>query len=100
MGALVDTVKGFASGGGGGGGAAAVDPYMGFFAVAAAIAIGFMGWSFLGVRSDAEELAVQVEVGVPGKSFDFLDLPLEFEKRAFESQTIIETVGRLAAARL
>jgi Tfp pilus assembly protein PilN len=64
VGAIVDAVKGLASGGGGGGGGSAIDPYTGFFAVAAAIALGFMGWSFMGVRGEAEELTVQVEAAV------------------------------------
>ncbi len=47
--------------GGGGGGADAVDRYMLFFGVAAAIAIGYVGYSFMGVRGDAEELEVRLE---------------------------------------
>jgi len=37
------------------------DGYVIFFAVAAAIAIGYMGWSLLSVRADAEELQVRLE---------------------------------------
>ncbi len=47
--------------GGGGGGSGSIDPYMGFFAVAAAIAIGYMGWSYAGLRGETEELGVLVE---------------------------------------
>jgi Tfp pilus assembly protein PilN len=47
--------------GGGGGGGMPGDPYQLFLAGAAAIAIGYMAWSFLGVRGDAEELAVRLE---------------------------------------
>ena len=45
----------------GGGGGDAADRYMVFFGVAAAIAIGYMGWSFMGVRAEAEELGVRLE---------------------------------------
>ena len=45
----------------GGGGGDVGDPYVIFFAVAAAIAIGYMGWSFMSVRSEAEDLAVRLE---------------------------------------
>lgn len=43
------------------GGGDAGDPYVIFFAVAAAIALGYMGWSFLRVRGEAEDLAVRLE---------------------------------------
>jgi Tfp pilus assembly protein PilN len=45
----------------GGGGGEAVDRYMAFFAVAAAIAIGYVGYTFMGVRGDREELEVRLE---------------------------------------
>lgn len=45
----------------GGAGGEAVDRYMAFFAVAAAITIGYVGYSFMGVRGDAEELGVRLE---------------------------------------
>jgi Tfp pilus assembly protein PilN len=45
----------------GGGGGDAADRYVIFFAVAAAISIGYMGYSFLGVRSEREELGVRFE---------------------------------------
>jgi Tfp pilus assembly protein PilN len=63
LGALVNSVKGMASVGGGGGGSS-VDPYTGFFAFAAAIAIGVMGFLFMDVRSEAEELGVQLETAI------------------------------------
>jgi Tfp pilus assembly protein PilN len=44
-----------------GGGGGDTDPYIIFFAVAAAIGIGVMGWSFMSVRSEAEELQVRLE---------------------------------------
>jgi len=50
--------------GGGGGGGSSIDPYIGFFTAAAAIAVVYMGWSFMAVRSTAEELDVQVEAAV------------------------------------
>lgn len=46
---------------GGGAGGEAVDRYVVFFAVAAAIAIGYMGYTFMSVRSQAEELDVALE---------------------------------------
>jgi Tfp pilus assembly protein PilN len=45
----------------GGGAGAGVDRYMAFFAVAAAISIGYVAWSFLGVRGENEELEVRLE---------------------------------------
>jgi Tfp pilus assembly protein PilN len=45
----------------GGGGGDAADRYVIFFAVAAAISIGYMGYSFLSVRSEREELGVRLE---------------------------------------
>ena len=44
-----------------GGGGDAPDRYMLFFAASAMIAIGYMGWSFLSVRAEAEELQVRLE---------------------------------------
>jgi Tfp pilus assembly protein PilN len=51
----------FSFGDGSGGGAAAMDRYVLFFAAAAAIAVGYIGYSFMGVRGQAEELQVQLE---------------------------------------
>lgn len=51
-------------GGGGGGGGSATDPYQVFFAIAAAVAIGYMGYSFMSLRSETEELQVQLETAV------------------------------------
>ena len=45
----------------GGAGGESVDRYMAFFAVAAAISIGYVAWSFLGVRGENEELGVRLE---------------------------------------
>ena len=45
----------------GGGGGDRPDPYILFFAGALIVALGYMGWSFLGVRSEAEELGVRLE---------------------------------------
>jgi Tfp pilus assembly protein PilN len=42
-------------------GGEAADGYVIFFALAAAIAIGYMGWSLLSVRAEAEELQVRLE---------------------------------------
>lgn len=44
-----------------GGGGEAVDRYMAFFAVAAAITIGYVAYTFMGVTGDAEELEVRLE---------------------------------------
>ena len=45
----------------GGGGGEAIDRYMAFFAVAAAIAIGYVAYTFMGVSGDREELEVRLE---------------------------------------
>jgi Tfp pilus assembly protein PilN len=45
----------------GGGASAGVDRYVAFFAVAAAITLGYVAWSFMGVRSENEELEVRLE---------------------------------------
>lgn len=58
----LDALKNLRSGGGGGGGSA--DPYQIFFAIAAAIAIGYMGYSFMSMRSETEDLQVQLETAV------------------------------------
>ena len=44
-----------------GGGGEAMDRYVMFFPAAAAIAIGYIGYTFLGVRNEAEELEVMIE---------------------------------------
>ena len=44
-----------------GGGGDARDPYALFFAAAAAILLGYVAYSFLGVRSEREELEVRLE---------------------------------------
>lgn len=59
-----DAIKNLGRRSGGGGGGGGVDPYQGFFAVAAALAIGYMGFSFMSLRSQAEELNVQLEAAV------------------------------------
>ena len=46
---------------GGGGGGDARDPYVLFFAAAAAILLGYVAYSFLGLRSEREELEVRLE---------------------------------------
>lgn len=43
---------------GGGGG---LDPYVIFFAVAAVLGLGYVGWSFLATRAEAEDLQVRLE---------------------------------------
>jgi Tfp pilus assembly protein PilN len=61
---LVDGLKSLRSGGGGGGGGGSMDPYQLFFAGAASIALGYMVFQFLGLRSETEELQVQLDVAV------------------------------------
>jgi len=51
-------------GGGGGGGGSSVDSYQAFFAIAAAITIGYVGFTFFSLRSETEELNVQLEAAV------------------------------------
>jgi type IV pilus assembly protein PilN len=50
--------------GGGGGGGSAVDPYQAFFAVALAITLGYAGFTFMSLRSETEELGVQLEAAI------------------------------------
>jgi len=45
----------------GGGGGEAMDRYVMFFAAAAAIAMGYIGYTFLGVRGQTEELELRLE---------------------------------------
>ena len=45
----------------GGGAGEGVDRYVAFFAVAAAITIGYVAWSFMGVRNEHEELQVRLD---------------------------------------
>lgn len=47
--------------GGAGGAGGARDPYTLFFAAAAAIAIGYVGYTFMGVNGEREELEVRLE---------------------------------------
>jgi Tfp pilus assembly protein PilN len=46
---------------GGGGGGDRPDPYLLAFVGALVIALGYAGWTFLGVRGEAEELGVRLE---------------------------------------
>ncbi len=69
----------------GGGGGDTPDPYMIFFAVAAAVGVGYMGWAFLGVTNEAEELEVRVEE--------------ERQEDSIRFQAIIEQTNRLTARR-
>ena len=72
---LAAALKGLRSGGGGGGssGSSAVDPYMGFFAVALSVTIGYTAWAYLGVNGQQEELQVRIEEEVQD-STRFADL--------------------------
>jgi len=60
----LDALKNLGGGGGGGG----VDPYQLFFAGAMVVALGYMGYSFMSVRSEAEELAATLETAVADSS--------------------------------
>lgn len=60
----LDALKNLRPGGGGGGGAGGPDPYQLFFAGAAVLALGYMGFSFFSMRSETEELQVQLEQSV------------------------------------
>jgi Tfp pilus assembly protein PilN len=51
----------FSRGRGGGGGGAPTDRYAVFFAVATALALGYVGYTFWSTRTAATELAVQLE---------------------------------------
>jgi len=60
---FVDSLKSL-RGGGGSGGSAKADPYQLFFAGAAIVAFGYIGFAFFGLRSETEELGVQLDVAV------------------------------------
>jgi Tfp pilus assembly protein PilN len=60
---LVESLKGLRGSGGGGGGSG-LDPYQGFFAGAAILAFGYMGFAFMNLRSETEELAVNLDVAI------------------------------------
>lgn len=60
----LDALRNLGRRGGGGGGAPAADPYQIFFAVAAALALGYMVFSFMSLRSETEDLQVQLETAV------------------------------------
>ncbi len=68
----------------GGGGGDTPDAYVLFFAAAAAIGIGYMGWTFMGVRGEAEELQVRLE---------------EQRQDSIRFATLIEQTNRLTARR-
>lgn len=48
-------------GGGGGGGGGLPDRYLMFLVAAGVVAVGYMGWAFLGVTNEAEELQVRLD---------------------------------------
>ncbi|MDX1646257.1 MAG: PilN domain-containing protein [Longimicrobiales bacterium] len=58
----LSTIRDRLSGGGGRG--TSTDPYQIFFAVAAAVALGYMGYSFMDLRSETEELQVRLEAAI------------------------------------
>jgi len=60
----LDALKNVLPGGGGGGGAGGPDPYQIFFIAAFVIAAGYMGYTFMSLNSEAEELDVQVQAAV------------------------------------
>ena len=62
VGALVQSVRGLEGGRAGGG--LSVDSYVAFFVCAAVISLGYMATTFLGVRSDTEDLNVTLEAAV------------------------------------
>jgi Tfp pilus assembly protein PilN len=71
-------------GGGGGGGGDRPDPYLLFFVGALVIALGYAGWTFLGVRGEAEELGVRLE---------------EEQQDSIRNAAIIEQTNALTARR-
>ncbi len=60
---IAGALKGLTNRGGGGGGSS-VDPYSAFFAVAAALTLGYMGQALLNVRTETENLGVALEEAV------------------------------------
>jgi len=77
---------------GGGGGAGMPDPYQAFTVAAGIVAIGYMAWAFLGVRSDAEELQVQLDSAVQD-SVRFADLILRTNELMARRDSIAQRVA-------
>lgn len=59
LGAITDAVKNI-----GGGGGAGMDPYMAFCGVAIVVAVGFMGYTFMSLNGEQEELQVAIDTAV------------------------------------
>ena len=97
-----DAIKNLGRRSGGGGGGGGVDPYQGFFAVAAALAIGYMGFSFMSLRSQAEELNVQLEAAVQDSVRNAAIIqrtPFRNASRSFRRSTPAGTGGRISSMR-
>lgn len=77
---------------GGGGGGSSLDSYQVFFVVAAAIALGYMGFQFVSLRSTSEELQVQVEAAVQDSIRNAAVIERTNELRA-RADSIQERVG-------
>ncbi|MBT4188668.1 MAG: hypothetical protein HOE14_15855, partial [Gemmatimonadales bacterium] len=68
------------------------DPYQAFTVAAGIVAIGYMAWAFLGVRSDAEELQVQLDSAVQD-SVRFADLILRTNELMARRDSIAQRVA-------
>jgi len=88
-------------GGGGGGGAGAMDSYQIFFAVAAAIGLGYIGWSFIGLRSETEELNVQLETQIQDsiRFSAIIEQTNELEARAATLEARVAIIQQIDAER-
>lgn len=96
----LDSLKGMIPGGGGGA-ASSADPYQVFFAVAAAIAIGYMGYSFMSLRSESAELEVQLETAIADSTRNaaIIQRTQELQARADSIQERVAIIQEIDAHR-
>ena len=94
----LDALKKLGGGGGGGGG---FDAYQGFFAAAMAIVIGYMAFSFLGVRSTAEELdqTLQTAVADSSRNATVIQRTNELQARGDSIQARVAIIQEIDAGR-
>jgi Tfp pilus assembly protein PilN len=97
--ALRDMLPG--GGGGGGGGAPVADPYQVFFAVAAAILIGYVGYFYWSLNNQEEELTVQIEEARQDsiENAAFIQQTQELQARADSIQQRVAIIQEIDADR-
>lgn len=98
----LDALKSFGrQSGGGGAGGAGFDRYLAFFAVAAIASLGFIGVNFFGIRSEAEELQVQVEAAVQDsiRNATIIQRTNELQARGDSIQQRVQIIQEIDAGR-